>query len=83
MEKQEWTDISEGLPPPGIPLIVTVAGHDYESRPKIVYPVIYRKSFIRDEWGFYEHGLEDGIIGPTYFQVTAWMKLPKPYDGPF
>lgn len=77
-----WTSIEWGTPPPGVPLIVTVAcADDGNHGPKICFPVIYRKSFIRDEWRFYEHGMEDGLIGPDYYRVTAWMPLPKPYNG--
>lgn len=75
-----WQSIKNGPPPRGIPLIVTVAcADDGKHGPKIAYPVVYRKSFIRDEWGFYEHGMEDGLIGPDYYRVTAWMPFPKPY----
>ena len=73
----KWTSIEQGLPPAGVPLIVTVAcADDGKRRPKIAYPVVYR-----DKWGFYEYGAEHGIIGREYYKVTAWMTLPKPYTG--
>lgn len=76
----DWVSIEQGPPPVGIPLIVTVAcADDGKHGPKIAYPVIYRKSFIRNEWHFYEYGIEDGIIGSDYYHVTAWMTMPKPY----
>lgn len=81
-EELYWHDIEDGLPPVGVPLIVTVESDTYNELnvgAKLCYPVVYRKSFVRDEYRFYEHGLEDGIIGPDYFHVTGWIEFPKPY----
>lgn len=76
-----WTSIKDSLPPVGEPLIVTIIDSIKNCRRELRYPVFYRKSCYRDGYGFYEHGLEDGVLLPEYSEVIAWMELPTPYWG--
>ena len=74
----EWTNINDGKPPVGMPLIVTI-DCTFRNQRELRYPVVYRKSFYSDSYGFYEHGLEDQLLTAEYSPVIAWMPLPEPY----
>ena len=76
----EWININDGLPPVGMPIIVTI-NDTFRNRRELRYPVIYRKSFYANSYGFYEHGLEDHLLTAEYSPVIAWMPLPEPYKG--
>ena len=40
----EWININDGLPPVGMPIIVTI-NDTFRNRRELRYPVIYRKRF--------------------------------------
>ena len=76
----KWNKIEDGLPPVGIPIIVTIK-QEWEKNPKVVGPVYYQKSHYDGTYGFYEYGIgtEDRRIGPTSVEVTHWTKWPDPH----
>ena len=76
----KWKPIKEGLPPIGVPLIVTI----YDSirfRRELRYPVYYQQSIFCDEYGFYVNGTD--ILLPEYSEVIAYMLIPNVYEGDF
>lgn len=76
----EWQSIKNGLPPVGIPLVVTI--HDsFRNRRELRYPVYYRKSAYGESWGFYVYGEEEHILLPEYSEVLAWREFPEIYEG--
>lgn len=75
-----WISITEGLPPVGAPLIVTI--HDtLRQRNELRYPVHYRQSFYSNGYNFYQYGSEEMVLLPEFSQVIAWMPIPNPYEG--
>ena len=84
LEKEQceikWTPISEGLPPIGKPLIVTIFD-TFRQRAELRYPVHYRQSFYSNNYGFYQHGLEENVLLSEFSEVLAWMPVPNPYEG--
>ena len=72
-----WTDIVDGLPPIGVPLIVTV--YDIEQGERtVMYPVMYRKSFRCEKYGFYD--AYGSYLEPEWFPTIAWIEIPSPYE---
>ena len=75
-----WHPISDGLPPIGIPLIVTIKDN-LEGKPnELRYPVYYEKDSRRGgyhwSWRFGEFDYE---LIPNISKVVAFMKLPEIY----
>lgn len=78
----KWNKIEDGLPPAGVPLIVSVDRNINHGSPRTVLsPVYYMKSYSANAWGFFEFGDLSQQIGPDYFPVTAWAKYPDPFEG--
>lgn len=77
-ESSRWIPIEEGLPPLGIPLIVSVYD-TFKITNELRYPVIYRKSLFREGYNFYVYGAEENILLPEYTVVKAWMEFPGTY----
>lgn len=79
--KDEWKPVeSDGLPPAGVPLLVTVDRCGTEGPRRVVIgPVYYQKAVFGGHWGFFERGNEDHQIGPDFFKVTAWREWPDPW----
>ena len=77
----DWKSIDDdGLPPAGIPLLVTVDRGNMEGPRRVVIgPVYYMKTSFGGQWRFCEHGNEEHTIGPEYAKVTAWDEWPTPY----
>lgn len=74
----KWIPISEGLPPTGKALIVTI--HDtFKQRRELRYPVYYRQSFYSNNYGFYQYGIKENMLLPEFSEVIAWMKIPDIY----
>ena len=77
-----WMNISEGIPPMGMPLMVEVdrrgicAGSPFV----ILGPVYYLKAPTDGNWGFYEYADLERRIGPEYAVVVKWALWPTP-DG--
>lgn len=76
----KWTPIEKGLPPVGVPLIVTIKD-TFKGVRALRFPVIYRKSFYDDVYGFYVYGVEEEKLTCEYSPVLAWMKFPMIYAG--
>lgn len=72
-----WTDIEDGLPPVGVPLIVTVDDIK-EGRRTVMCPVMYRKSFRCEKYGFYD--AYGSYLEPEWFPTIAWIEIPSPYE---
>ena len=76
-----WISIEDGLPPAGVPLIVTVHTEDQSRPDEIAYPVMYQKDMRRsNRWVWWDY-MSGNEIGPSYFTVTAWKRFPEPYKG--
>lgn len=75
-----WKKVkTEGLPPIGVPLIVTIDDM-VRMRRELRYPVVYRKSLFSDSYGFYDNGgYEESLLTPEYSPVVAWMEIPEIY----
>lgn len=76
----KWIPITEGPPPTGEVLIVTIFD-TLRQRKELRYPVSYRKSYYSDNYGFYQYGIEENILLPEFSEVLAWMPIPKMWDG--
>lgn len=74
--------IKEGLPPIGVPLIVTI----YDTtrfRRELRYPVYYQKSLYCNKYGFYMYGNEESPLLPEFSEVIAYMEMPNVYEEDF
>lgn len=77
----EWKKILDGLPPIGIPLIVTVKDHLQGKPNELSYPVYYEKS--KGGFGYrwsWRYGDFDYDLLPEVSEVVAWKKIPEPYQ---
>lgn len=73
-----WTPITEGLPPIGRCLIVTVYNTPNQRR-ELRYPVEYRQSMYTDDYGYY---LPGGVyLSPQRNEVLAWTMIPNVWEG--
>ncbi len=72
----KWTPITEGLPPLGTKVIVTVIDH-YSRKLELRYPVYYMEHGYREGFGFY---FGDSQLLKDVSEVVAWMPMPKPYN---
>lgn len=78
-----WTPISEKLPPLGAAIIVTVRSNHLgralkgEGRLELRYPVHYLERSYGEGYGFYHY---DKMLSPAYDDVIAWMPIPGPYN---
>lgn len=81
-KKNKWNDISYGLPPVGVPLIVTVLRHEMGKKYHVLPVVYYMKDYATGDWGFFEFGDLSRRIGPEYFEVIAWKEYPSAFKDP-
>lgn len=44
------------------------------------YPVFYRQNTYSSGYGFYVHGVDDGILIPDVSEVIAWAHMPNIYE---
>lgn len=76
-----WNKITDGLPPIGVPLIVTVKDLITFKPNKLEYPVYYEKSIENNGYAFYwRRGDVCWQLYPETNEVVAWMFLPTPYE---
>ena len=75
-----WTPITDGLPPVGMPLIVTIFD-TFKNRKELRYPVYYQQGFFSVNYGFYLYGSADNLLLPEYSEVLAWCKFPQVYES--
>lgn len=82
LEKQQpgikWLPITNGLPPVGSCLIVTVKDH-YNKQLELRYPVWYMEKPYGRGYAFY-FGEIGNILMPDISEVIAWMPMPTPYE---
>lgn len=79
---KQFKPIKEGLPPIGVPLIVTI----YDTirfRRELRYPVYYQKSLYCNKYGFYMYGNEESPLLPEFSEVIAYMEMPTVYEEDF
>lgn len=76
----EWMPIGEGVPPIGMPLIITIMD-GYRHKRELRYPVYYQKSPYDGNYGFFVHGREDYEIDQEYSQILAWILMPEIWEG--
>ena len=79
MKMNKWISIKDGLPPIGVPLIVSIYD-TFNNRRELRYPVIYRKSLYDKGFRFYMYGIEENVLLPEYSEVRAWMEFPRVYE---
>lgn len=76
-----WKDIIEnGLPPIGVPLIVTVKENLQGMPNQLRYPVYYMKGTTKDgfAWKWFYGDMVYDLL-PEVSEVLAWMELPEIY----
>lgn len=76
-----WNRITDGLPPIGVPLIVTIKDAYRASRTTLRYPVYYEKA--KDGWGHrwsWRFGDYDYDLVPEVSEVIGWMEMPEPLE---
>lgn len=77
----EWKQIKDGLPPIGVPLIVTIKDHLNFKLNELRYPVYYEKS--KNGRGFrwsWRYGDFDYDLLPDVSEVVAWIEVPEPLE---
>ena len=75
-----WMPLGKGVPPVGNALIVTI-WDSIRNRRELRYPVMYRKSWTSDTYGFYVLGDENEWLNPEYDRVLAWTLFPEIWEG--
>ncbi len=78
MKNMQWIPISEGLPPVGNCIIVTVKDH-YRKQLELRYPVWYMEKNYERGFAFY-FGEIGNMLMPGISEVIAWMPMPTPYE---
>lgn len=73
-----WIPITEGKPPLGACIIVTVFNH-INNRLELRYPVYYLEKTYEHGYAFY-FGSTDNILLPDVSEVLAYMPIPMPYE---
>lgn len=74
-----WKKISDGKPPIGVPLIVTVKDHLQFKPNELRYPVYYEKSKSGSGWRWsWRYGDFNYELLPDVSEVVAWMEMPEP-----
>ena len=77
----KWSSIKDGLPPVGVPLLVTVKDNLQGKPSELRYPVYYEKA--RGNAGYHwswRYGDFDYELLPEVSEVTAYIILPEPYE---
>lgn len=78
----KWNSITDGLPPIGVPLIVTVKDHLQGKMNELRYPVYYEKA--KSGFGYrwsWRYGDFDYDLLPDVSEVVAYIVLPEPYGA--
>lgn len=79
--RKKWTKITDGLPPIGVPLIVTVKDGLQGKQNTLRYPVYYEKA--KDGNGYrwsWRFGDYDYDLVPGVSEVIGWMEMPDPLE---
>lgn len=76
MKMNNWTRITEKLPPLGTPVICTIKDHIYGGKMELRYPVYYLAKPTGDGYGFFYDNFNNCLI-PEVSEVIAWQKFPK------
>lgn len=77
----KWNKISDGLPPIGYPLIVTVKDHLQGKPNELRYPVYFERQ--RNNNGYHwswRYGDFDYELLPDVSEVIAWLAIPESYE---
>ena len=77
----KWNSVKDGLPPIGIPLLVTVKDNLQGKPSELRYPVYYEKA--RGNEGYHwswRYGDFDYELLPEVSEVTAYILLAEPYE---
>lgn len=78
----EWHKISDGLPPIGVPLIVTVKDDLEHKQNKILCPAYYERKRENNGYHFtWRYGDMVYELLSDVSEVIAWLELPKPYES--
>lgn len=76
----EWKKITDGLPPIGVPLVVTIEKNEYYTSRETRFPVYYSESKNGNGYSWYWHyGDMVYELLLNVSEVIAWAKLPKVY----
>lgn len=77
----KWNKISDGLPPIGYPVIVTIKNNLRFGLNELRYPVYYERSRNNNSfhWSWRFGDMEYELI-PDVSEVIAWAKIPEPYE---
>ena len=77
----KWNKISDGLPPIGYPVIVTIKDNLRFGLNELRYPVYYERSRNNNSfhWSWRFGDMEYELI-PDVSEVIAWAKIPAPYE---
>ena len=77
----KWNKISDGLPPIGYPVIVTIKDNLRFGLNELRYPVYYERSRNNNSfhWSWRFGDMEYELI-PDVSEVIAWAKIPEPYE---
>lgn len=77
----KWNKISDGLPPIGYPVIVTIKNNLRFGLNELRYPVYYERSRNNNSfhWSWRFGDMEHELI-PDVSEVIAWAKIPEPYE---
>ena len=77
----KWNKISDGLPPIGEPLLVTVKDNLQGKSNELRYPVYYERSRNNNSFHWsWRYGDFDYELIPNVSEVIAWIELPMPYE---
>lgn len=77
----KWNAISDGLPPMGVPLIVTVKDNLEHGQNKILCPAYYERRRENNGYRFnwrYRDMIYDLL--PDVSEVIAWAEFPTPFE---
>ena len=77
-----WKNIEDGLPPVGVPLIVTIKDNLEHKRNQLRYPVYYEKDSMKSgyhwSWRYGDFAYE---LLPDVSEVVAWCLVPSVYES--
>lgn len=81
-DMNNWNILEEkGLPPIGVPLIVTIKNNICSKPNELRYPVYFEKDSMKEcyRWSWRYGDMAYDLI-PEASEVVAWLELPIPYE---